>query len=1266
MKKWINNLEVKHKLRIVSGVSLLFLLLMGFLANYSYKSVTVLTSIYNAHRVHTEHVMNGISKFNNYVVTNDSTELQESYIYIDSADAIINVFGGIKEMYKTLDNKTINDTLFAVMAEIYNYKYDLAELMTARLETLIKARNKSLTNSVEIAIGANNITASIKNHFSEYNGNNFRDVTLAIDQDLADLRNKYDDFAASVDQIRISVSRTLQFAIFGIFIILAILVHTLSQIFSRRIVKGIGVILETIQLVKKGRLKKVDSLEGNDEVGKISSALNVLINSLDNLVDKVNRIENGDYNVEIQVDDEQDEVGVAFRSMANSLKEKSRFVLNQDKIKSAQNKLNEKIRGDLSLKELANTSISFLCRHFDANVGTFYTFNEDDKKYDLVGSFALDEELSFNRSFKIGEGQLGEVAENKKPVLLTNIPDNYLKITSSTGSASPANIAIHPLIYHDKVYGILEIASFKPIADVNMELLENVSEGLAVAINSTLNRKRTEDLLIKTKEQSEQLQTQQEELKVTNEELEEQANILKRNQDELQTQQEELSVTNEELEEKTQSLELQKNEIVEKNQELEAARKDLVRKANELEVTSKYKSEFLANMSHELRTPLNSLLILSRNLAENNNKNLDEEQVESAEIIYKSGNDLLTLINDILDLSKIESGKMTMNFEDVQIDNIIIDLRQKFMPQVKQKGIDFRIDIEKGCPQLIHSDTIRLLQIIKNLLSNAIKFTSKGGVDLKVYRPSADEDLSRSGLKPENTIAFSVKDSGIGISKEKQLLIFEAFQQADGSTSRKFGGTGLGLSISRELIKLLGGEIKVESTENVGSEFIVFVPIKMDVSQSDEKIIEAEEETKKSLEETKPETIEDNNIIEEVEIVDDDSENISKDDKVVLIIEDDVNFAKVLLKQCRQKSFKGVVATNGKVGLEKAIDLKPSAIILDIKLPGMDGMTILDKLKETPEARHIPVHIMSANEHSMDALKKGAIGYIQKPVKQEKLDDAFKNIEGFIDRKIKNLLIVEDDVNMQKTIAKLVGSSDVKIYKAGKGLDAIKEIKENKIDCMVLDLGLPDMTGFELLRVLEKEDLAIPPTIVYTGRELSKEENDKLQKYTSSVIIKGVKSEERLLDETALFLHRMVSAMPNKQKEIINHLYDPEFLFKNKSILIVDDDMRNIFALTHVFENKGMKVLKAENGQMALDVLNNEKEIDIVLMDIMMPVMDGYEAMEKIRNDDNLKNIPIIALTAKAMKEDRKKCIDAGANDYLSKPVDVDKLLTLMRVWLYQ
>ncbi|MCF8372299.1 MAG: response regulator [Bacteroidales bacterium] len=1121
-------------------------------------------------------------------------------------------------------------------------------------------------------------------------GGEIYSITQNITKQLQALVNKQNEkVKASLTKMESSFDGFKTLILLMGFILLGVAVAT-GFLTTRALVVPINNLKAIIQKMSLGVLPEEELQGGNDETGEMTLALNQLINGLKESSEFAHEIGKGNFENDYKPLSEHDTMGISLERMADSLKEATRETNQQNWIKTGVNELNNRMRGDLDITTISRNIITFISKYIDAQIGAIYLTDKEEKYLSLTASYAFSKRKGITNKIEFGEGLVGQAAFEREMISISQVPDDYIRINSGLGDTIPRSIVVFPIIFESKVIGVIELGSIEEFDDLKVEFLSMVMETLAISLNSSSARSEVQLLLEKTQEQAnalqhqqeelkqtnEELQVQQEELRVANEELEEQTIALKRSEQHLQQQQEELRVTNEELEEKTVTLEKQKQRITEKNIELEIARSDIELKAKELETTSRYKSEFLANMSHELRTPLNSLLILSQNLTTNKLKNLTPEQVESSKIIYKSGIDLLTLINEILDLSKIESGRMTINLEDIDLEIMGSSIRQYFSHVMEEKGLNLEIHFDDNLPKTIVSDRQRIDQIIKNLMSNAIKFTEKGSVGVKIFRPDEGTDLSRSGLTPENSIGIRVRDTGIGIPEDKQLAIWEAFQQADGSTSRKFGGTGLGLSISRSLAKLLQGEIKLVSQVDKGSEFTLYLPLEITEKKEqgmDSRISKAATPKSNGSQPLKEKAKRTEMVVEpyampaEMPAVEDDRDKISPSQKSILVVEDDPEFAKILYQLCHEKGFQSFVSHSGEEGLELAEKYLPNAILLDINLPGIDGLTVLDMLKDNSDTRHIPVHMISSHEVTIDAFKKGAIGYLTKPVKREELVIAFEKLEEFIDRKMKDLLIIEDDENLRKSIKMIIGDVDVKTTDVGTGKKAIEAIRAKEFDCMVLDLGLPDMSGFELLKKLGKEkDIKIPPVIIYTGKELTREENNELQQFTHSIIIKGVKSEERLLDETALFLHRVVSEMPEDQKKMITNLHDKEKLFEKKNILVVDDDMRNLFALTQILEDKGMNVIKAEDGKKAVDALQNGHSVDLVLMDIMMPVMDGYEAMQTIRKDAKYSRLPIIALTAKAMKEDREKCIAAGASDYLTKPVNVDKLLSLMRVWLYK
>ncbi|MEA3495347.1 MAG: response regulator [Bacteroidota bacterium] len=1059
-----------------------------------------------------------------------------------------------------------------------------------------------------------------------------------------------------------------------------------------RFVKGkVSVITKFISSLKKlskGEHVEQIKIKGKDEISQIAMVINNLLSEFNKNAEFARQIGENNLDIEYAPLSDKDILGNALLSMRNSLKQ----LLNEQNLNTWQQtsivKINEVIRGEKDLSQLGSKLLSSLAEILEIQVAVVY-IKDGNNSFKLTSSYAFKSRKTANQQFALGEGIIGQAAIEKKTILYNEVSQDHIFISSGLGEISPSSILVSPLVFKNEVIAVIELASIKAFPDFQIEFIEKISESIAIAFNSIQIHNEVQKLLEESTVQKEVLEkqkdelihsedkllVQQEEMLQTNKELNIQTVALKESEKKLQNQQEELRVINEELEEKGKSLELQKNEISKRNTELEKARKNIEQKAKELEEASQYKSEFLANMSHELRTPLNSLLILSKDLADNTKGNLTDEDVESATIINQSGYDLLNLINEILDLSKVEAGKMDIVVDDMIIAEIENSIKRNFKHVISEKKIDLKINIEDDVPKMIKTDQKKVEQIIKNFMSNAIKFTNEGGVSVNFFIPSDNTNLSLSGLDPKKSIGISVKDSGIGIPKDKQSAIFEAFQQADGSTSRSYGGTGLGLSISRAFSILLGGELQLKSEENIGSTFTLFLPleieegsVKLNSVTDKELTIQSFSEEEKNIKEGKkhienPIKLENKNNPK----IDDDRNNINDEDSLIIVIEDDLNFGKIVYNQCVENDFKCIVSESGEEGLKLIKKYMPDAIILDINLPGMNGWSVLQNIKEKPDIRHIPVHMMSVNnDNEIKANEHGAIGFLSKPVSRNKLNDVLSNLRKITDKALKDLLIVEDNKNMRKSIVKLIGKEGVNITEAGTGKTALEAMNSKIYDCVILDMGLPDMDGFELLEKLKNEQgNNVPPIVVYTGKELSQEENKKLQEYTDSIILKGVKSEARLLDETALFLHRVISDLPEKKQNIIKKLYDEENIFVNKKVLLTDDDMRNVFALTKKLKEKGMKIIKAENGQKAIEILKKEADIDIVLMDIMMPIMDGYETISKVRNELGNKKLPIIAMTAKAMKNDREKIIEVGASDYISKPIDIEKLFSLMRVWLY-
>lgn len=976
---------------------------------------------------------------------------------------------------------------------------------------------------------------------------------------------------------------------------------------------------------------------------------------------------------------QKDELGMlakALNSMARNLRE-------MDWLNQGKTGLDDTLRGEHSPQELARLFISFICKHLDSQIGLF--FLHDDGELVLTSSYAFTNRQGQFTRLRVGEGLVGQAALEGEILTFAQVEEGAPHFHFGPGEAVPSHFLAAPVFMGKELLGAFLIGREYAFSPLHRQFIADIAKNTAVLFNMATSRGVIADLL-------RQAQEQQEMLRVANEELEEQTNMLKESQTELQAQQEELQVTNEELAEQTRALkeserrlqdqqgelrsvndklgeramelEEQKSAIRRKNKELLRAQEQLKLKAQELESASRYKSEFLANMSHELRTPLNSILILSQLLAHNKEGNLSPKQTEAASAINSSGADLLRLINEILDLSKVEAGKVELHLEEMPLASMISDLQRVFKGVAVEKGVSFLVEQDPALPETMLTDTHRLQQILRNLLSNAFKFTDHGSVTLSISRPDPEIALPGSIASAEEAICIAVTDMGIGIPEDKQGTIFEAFRQADGSTSRKYGGTGLGLSISRELTKLLGGEIRLHSQEGQGSTFSLILPLRHHASTSADEIRPRESAPEQKATAplvAKPVTE------APAPYLQDDRANLKSSDKSVLIIEDDQHFARILRDQARDMGFKVLLAADGETGLHFADFHAPSAIILDNVLPGIDGWTVMERLKNDPKTRHIPLSFISAEDRSLEAMRMGALAFLTKPVKIEELQKLLEKIDSFIKKPSRRLLVVDDDALQRESIRALIGNGDVETVTAASGAQALALLKSQNFDCMILDLGLSDMSGFDVLRTLRSGPTpSTLPVVVYTGRDLSDEEERRLSQYAESIIVKGARSPERLLEETTLFLHRVQANLPQEKQRMLQTDSEPESVLFARTVLVVDDDMRNIFALTSVLEEKGMQVVVARDGSESLTKLRENPEIDLVLMDIMMPVMDGYEAMREIRKDPRLKDLPIIALTAKAMKGDKSACIEAGANDYLAKPVDMDKLLSLLRVWLYR
>ncbi len=1020
--------------------------------------------------------------------------------------------------------------------------------------------------------------------------------------------------------------------------------------------------------------------------------------------------------------------------MIRNLKDTTRKNQEQDWLKTSLTKFTQLLQGQKELHTVSQLILSELAPLVNVQHGAFYTADqvagEAEPDFRLMATYAYRERRGLNNRFHVGEGLVGQCALERERILITDVPDDYVQINSGLGSSPPRNIVVLPVLFEGEVKAVVELASFQAFNEIHLTFLDQLTESIGIVLNSIEANMRTESLLSQSQGLTQELQSQQEELQQTNRRLEEQARSLGESEELLRQQQDELQQTNVELEQKARQLAEQNAEVERKNREIEQARNAIEEKAEQLALTSKYKSEFLANMSHELRTPLNSMLILSRMLAENPAGVLSPKQVEYAETIHSSGSDLLGLINEILDLSKIESGAMPVEVERVRLAALADETDRMFREVANDRDLDFSIEIDERLPAAIETDPKRLQQVLKNLLSNAFKFTHEGGVTLQVSLAEGVRFRTESLRQAERVIGFSVQDTGIGIAPDKQRVIFEAFQQADGSVDRTYGGTGLGLSISREIARLLGGEIHLTSTLDEGSTFTLYVPdpylpptlrltseaaaddddtgddggtpapfgdgvagpppptpsapapttdddAPADAEPAEDGAAEApasdapstptgtegEAPASEALAETEVETATRPRSLGRP--APDDRDDIDPGDSVLLVVEDDPTFAGILVDVAHEKGFKAVVAEHAEAALSAIRRYRPAAITLDMHLPGMHGLALLDRLKNQPETRHIPVQILSVADALPRHERRGALSHLRKPVQRDAVEAGLDRAKGLAGRAVKRLLVIEDDETQRQLLDELIGGEDVEIVTAATGAEALDALRDGHFDCVVVDLGLPDMSGLDLIEKV-RTDLGLDalPIVVHTGREVPAEDSERLHTLAEAVIVKGVEAYDRILDETALYLHRDEARLSDDQRERLARQHRPEVALAGRKVLVVDDDIRNIFALQSLLEGHKMEVVYAESGREGIEVLKATDDVDVVLMDIMMPGMDGYQTTRAIREIDQFRDLPIIAVTAKAMKGDREKCLSAGASDYLTKPVNVDQLASLLRVWI--
>lgn len=1235
--------KIKSKLLLLTFLTLTSILLLSLISSYFFNTNKTLSIIINGVRVHQTLLQNATEELYNFKMFKDVKHLDKSAEYLTRANLLAEEFIQIEDHFSSKSNVEIANNLFKDFPEIYNNEINNAKLLVNRLKTLKTLNNSNIKDTRIHAKKTLDLVYKIKNELLTKRENTNIDTTQ---KQLTEIKQHYAKISSTMNDLAEKTNSALIWAMLVISLLIAITILLLSRYISRSISVPVQQMVNNFKRIAKGNFHTPLRINSKDEIGALANSFDIIQQDFQNVVSYTQKVANGDLSIGLTPKSKEDELSTSLNQMVKTLMDAK--AINDETLwfRSGVNQLNEILQGDQNLNKVSDNSLLFMTDFLKAELGAIYVYQEESESLSLTASIGIPNKNQY-KNIRLGHGLIGQVAQTKKLKHIKDVPEDYFTIFSGTGEIKPSNLVIVPLIFNNTLWGVMELASIKKISESEIEFIEAVRESITVKIASTLARVRLETLLDTTQKQASELQVQQEELRVANEELAEQTKILIENEKKLQVQQEELRVANEELEERTNQLEIQKEEIQNKNISLSQTHEELETKARELEQTSQYKTDFLANMSHELRTPLNSLLILSSLLAKNKKGNLNKEDIESVEIINRSGNDLLQLINEILDLSKIEAGKMTVYFEKLGSDNIAQEILMNFKHQAVKKKIDFIIDIEENFPKTIETDQLRLSQILKNLLSNAFKFTSKGSISVSMKLVTDKSILRREDLKENIVCAFVVTDTGVGIPDDKKVAIFEAFQQADGSTSRRYGGTGLGLSISKELARMLGGEIHLESESGKGSCFTLILPIKQALQSTKNHKIETQ--IKKLEYQEKPVVL--------PFFIDDDRE-IPHTTSTVIIIHPDQKEATLLYYQIHESCFHALVASN----VDDAILLieahQPSAIIIGVELLMKNSENQLDKLRSHPYASNLPIHIVNPVEGIRERDKK------ELPrVNATDFDSAIKKIQKELFSESKKILIIEDDAVTRKVIRTLLKSTYAEIEEVSTGIEAFKLIRDNNYDCVILDLGLPDFTGNELLTKLSDANIIIPNTIIYTGKELSRKEHRELSKYTNSIILKGLKSDERLMDEVTLFLHHVASTIPVNNKKKAIEIDDS--IFKGKKVLVVDDEIRNIFALGKILEDKEIEVLEAENGKVAVDVLIENKNVDLVLMDIMMPEMDGYEAMTIIRKTPDIQNIPIICLTAKAMKEDYEKAIASGANDYLSKPIDENKLFSMLKIWLY-
>lgn len=1251
-----NDLRIGNKLRVLSLISIFSLLLLGYVSNYFFQTSKVLGVIINSERVQNNTFQAGVEDFYKFQLTRQPQLLDSALSKVSAANQMAYNFGIIDQLLE-LQKKEYIEIFYNTYKEGYNYDKSNAFLMANRLKLFLFIRKDKVGEAQQIAFKGYVLGEKIRKEMVAIKTDTGNVSSVSLENELVQMRGFYHEFANIISSLNSFANNLLFVGISLIVLFLLLSVILVSIYITKSIVTPVQEMVDKFRIIAKGNLNTSISINTANEIGDLANSFSEIQNGLLEVIEYTKKVASGDYGTQIKPRSDEDELNIALNIMVNKLKASYEQAEIDSWYKSGINKINEQLRGDQDLADISAHSLSFLMNFLHAQLGSIHLYNSEYEFLKLTAALGFDPQKLKDR-IKLNDGIIGRAAYEKKMIVLEDFPDQTYLTYSSSGEYMPKKVIVVPLLFNQNLIGVLELSSVVDFSEIETQFLMQAAEIVAINLSSAVNLLKTNDLLLKTQNQASELQVQQEELRVANEELVEHTKVLTESEKRLQVQQEELRVANEELEERTRQLEIQKEDISNKNRELIDVRDRMELKAKELQMASQYKSEFLANMSHELRTPLNSLLILSNILSNNKKGNLTGEQVQSAKIIHKSGTDLLYLINEVLDLSKIEAGKMTIEISRVSTVDIKQEIVMNFEATALDKSIDFQVNVEENFPLVLVTDRYRLMQIIKNLLSNAFKFTSKGQVKV-VFKPSTPNvKFSVSGLNYRNTCCINVIDTGVGIPEEKLDAIFEAFQQADGSISRKYGGTGLGLSISRELIKLLGGEIKLESKVNKGSSFFIYLPLE---KVADKEYVGSDDDLRavrlvQEFEDSPATSLVAETIVPVPFIDDDRDANIAE--RAVLIIHHSKQQAEKYVQQARSKNYRAIVAANIPDGILLAEKYHPKAIMLAVELANVKERNYL-RLKNHPLVSKLPVHLISPIDFDETESQSGL-----KTLESIEFAEALKSLESHVASNAKRILLVEDDITTRTVVKELLGGLDIQIQEAGMAEEAYQIMCSKSFDCIILDLGLPDYSGKELLEKLKREKYILPKVIIYTGKEMSKEEIKMLSSYTDTIILKGLKSDERLMDEVTLFLHQVSKTIPEAKVKSTEMVDDK--LFRGKKILVVDDEIRNVFALGKMLEEHDIEVFEAENGQVAIDILVENHEIDLVLMDVMMPVMDGYEAMRIIRNTPSIKHLPIICLTAKAMKEDHENALKHGANDYLSKPLSEEKLFAMLKIWLYK